>query len=230
MPAGFGPVALLGLFQTTGFVGLITLALYRGDAGKTAILAYTMPFWVLVLAAPVLGERITRAKLVAGACGLAGVVMIFSPWTIHGDVLGMALAVAAGLAWAVAVMVAKRIAVRGVWALLSLNAWQMLIGAVPLGIVGFAAPGRPVHWTAAFIVALLYSVVLGTSIAWFLWLFVLSRLSASVSALAALIIPVVGILADWAQLGARPGWWEVLGSATLILGLGMIARIQRGTA
>jgi hypothetical protein len=141
MPTGLGSMAPLGLFETTAFVGLITLARYQGDAGRIAIRVSTMPCWVLVPAAPVLGERFTWAKLVAGACGLARVVMLFSPWTIHGDLLGMALAAAAGLAWAVAVMIAKRIAVRGVWALLSLNAWQILIGAIPLGIVGCAARG-----------------------------------------------------------------------------------------
>jgi drug/metabolite transporter (DMT)-like permease len=66
---------------------------------------------------------------------------------------------------------------------------------------------------AAFLfLALLYSVLFGTGIAWILWLFVLSRLSASISGLAALMIPVVGILADWAQLGVRPGLWETLGA------------------
>lgn len=103
-----------------------------------------------------------------------------------GDVLGMALAVAAGVAWVLAVMIAKRIAVRGLWALVCRNAWQMLIGAVPIGIVGVAARGGPIHGTAAFIVALLYSVVLGTRIDWFHGLFVLSRLSANVSGLVAI--------------------------------------------
>lgn len=228
IPTGFGRLASLALFQTTGFVGLTILALYQGDAGKTAILAYTMPFWVLVLAAPVLGERITASKVLAGACGLAGMIMILSPWTMHGDLLGMVLAIGAGLDWAVAVMIAKSIPVRGAWGLLNLNAWQMLIGSVPLAIAALIVPGHPIHWTPAFIAALLYTVVLGTSLAWFLWLFVLSHLSASVSGLSALAIPVVGILADWVQLGARPGLWETLGSATLIVGLGLIAWTQRG--
>ncbi len=227
MPASGRRVLSLALFQTTGFVGLMTCALSLGDAGRTAILVYTMPFWVLLLAAPVLGERITRGKALAGGCGLAGVVMIFSPWTVHGDLRGMALATGAGLDWAVAVMIAKTMRVHGIWALLGLNAWQALFGSIPLGLLALLAHAHPIHWTAAFIVALIYSVVFGTGIAWFLWLFVLSRLSASLSGLAALIIPVVGILADWAQLGARPGLWESLGAATLIFSLGLIAWIQR---
>ena len=227
MPASPGRLILLALFQTTGFVGLTVCALAQGDAGRTAILVYTMPFWVLLLAAPVLGERITRGKVLAGGCGLAGVVLIFSPWTMHGDLLGMGLATGAGLDWAVAVMIAKTLRVQGIWALLSLNAWQTLLGCMPLGIAALVLHGHPIQWTPAFIVTLLYSVVLGTGIAWFLWLFVLSHLSAGLSGLAALAIPVVGILAGWAQLGVRPDLWESLGAATLFFGLGVIAWIQR---
>ena len=230
MPTGLGRLTLLGLFQTTGFVGLINCALSQGDAGKTAILTYTMPLWVLLLAAPVLGERITKGKVLAGGVGFAGIIMIFSPWTVHGDTVGMALAIGAGLDWAIAVMIAKSVRLRDFWVLLALNAWQMLIGCVPLSIAAFAVRAPPIDWTPAFIATFLYSVVFGTGIGWFLWLFVLSRLSASLSGLVTLIIPVIGILADWAQLGARPGPWESLGAATLILGLGSIAWTQRPRA
>jgi len=41
---------LLGLLTTTGSVGFSTWALESGAAGKTAVLVYTMPFWVLLLA------------------------------------------------------------------------------------------------------------------------------------------------------------------------------------
>ena len=122
----------------------------------------------------------------AGACGFLGIVMIFSPWTMHGDLSGMALATGAGLDWAVAVMIAKTMRVHGIWALLGLNAWQALFGSIPLGLLALLAHAHPIHWTAAFIVALLYSVVLGTRIDWFHGLFVLSRLSANVSGLAAI--------------------------------------------
>jgi len=41
---------LVGLLQTTGFVGLIMWALQSGGAGKTSVLTYTMPFWLLLMA------------------------------------------------------------------------------------------------------------------------------------------------------------------------------------
>ena len=226
-PPVIGKMLLLALFQTTVFVSLATLAVSFGDPGKSAILAFTMPFWVLLLAAPVLGERITPGKAVAGGLGLTGVVLILSPWTAHGDYLAMALAMAAGLDWAIAVMIMKKIPVQGTWSLLSLNAWQALVGAVPIAIVALVVPASPIHWTTPFVLALAYNVVLGTGLAWFMWLFILSRLSAGISGLSSLVIPVIGILADWAQLGERPGLWESAGAAALVTGLGLVAWNQR---
>ena len=226
-PPVIGGMLLLALFQTTIFVALATFAVYIGNPGKSAILAFTMPFWVLLFAAPVLGERITRGKAIAGGLGVVGVILILSPWTVHSHFLGLLLALAAGFDWAIAVMIAKKTGLHGTWSLLSLNAWQALIGAIPLAIVALLLPSSPIHWTTPFILALAYNVALGTGLAWFMWLFILSRLPASVSGLSSLIIPVIGILADWAQRGQRPGGWESLGAFALILGLGLIAWTQR---
>ena len=44
------PVILIGLAQTAGFQALVQWALVDGGAGKTALLAYTMPFWMIPLA------------------------------------------------------------------------------------------------------------------------------------------------------------------------------------
>ena len=51
-------VALLGVLQTGAFTALIQWALVAGGAGKTAVLVYTMPFWVIPMAWWVLGERV----------------------------------------------------------------------------------------------------------------------------------------------------------------------------
>lgn len=222
-------MVLLALFQTVGFVSLTSFALATGNAGKTAILAYTMPFWVLILAVPLLGERITRGKALAGGLGFAGLLLIVSPWTVHPNFTSTLLAAGAGLDWALAVMVAKKIPAHGTWELLALNAWQTLVGCVPLVAAAFLVPAPAIRWTPAFDLALVYNIVLGTSLAWFLWLFVLSRLPAGLSGLSALIIPIVGIAAAWLQLGERPGPWEAAGVVAVVCGLGLLAWSERRT-
>jgi len=51
-------VALLGVLQTAAFTALIQWALVAGGAGKTAVLVYTMPFWMIPMAWWWLGERV----------------------------------------------------------------------------------------------------------------------------------------------------------------------------
>ena len=67
-----GKTALLGIFQTTGFVGLISWSLSVGDAGKSAVLAYTMPFWVIVFGWPFLDERLRGWQWPAVLLALSG--------------------------------------------------------------------------------------------------------------------------------------------------------------
>ncbi len=217
------PMVLLAMFQTVGFMSLASLAISTGHAGKTAILAYTMPFWVLVLAVPILGERLTRGKVLAGGLGFAGLLLILAPWRAHPTSLSALLAAGAGLDWAIAVMIAKKMRVRKTWDLLALNAWQMLVGCIPLVVAAIFIPARPIHWTVTFDVTLAYTVIFGTSLAWLLWLIILSRLPAGLSGLSSLIIPIVGIVSAWAQLGERPGFWEGLGVICVVAGLALLA-------
>ena len=69
----------------------------------------------------------------------------------------------------------------------------------------------------AFIAALVYNVIPGSVVAYLIWLYVLSKLSAGTAGLSALAVPVLGLCAAWLQLGERPGALEGVGMG-LILG------------
>ena len=64
-PQHLKEAAWIGVMQTGLFLLLNNWALSQGDAGKTAVLVFTMPFWVLVLAWPILDERIEGWSWVA---------------------------------------------------------------------------------------------------------------------------------------------------------------------
>ena len=89
----------IGLLQTTAFVGLLMWALQSGGAGKTSVLTYTMPFWLLVLAWAFLGERLHGAQWVAVALALCGLVLVLEPWRLQGAFSSL-LAVGGGFCWA----------------------------------------------------------------------------------------------------------------------------------
>ncbi|MCE5255182.1 MAG: DMT family transporter [Actinomycetia bacterium] len=214
-PKAFWPTALLGLLQTTGFVGLMTWALEGQGAGKTSILTYTMPFWVLLMAWVVLGERLRGFQWLAVGLALCGLILILQPWSLEGKFRDF-LAVGGAVSWAASAVYAKVLRKHHEVDLLALTAWQLLLGSLPLIVIAAATWTRPPEWTGTFIWTLIYSIVLGSGLAWILWLYILDSFSAGEAGLASLLNPVIGMSAAWIQLGERPGLLEGLGMIAIV--------------
>lgn len=218
---------LLGLFQTTLFIGLVCWALVSGHAGKSAVLAYTMPFWVILLAPFFLHERLKGLQWLAVLLAFVGLLLIFAPWHRSPDLASSVLALLAGMAWGISVIVAKKTPVDGGWDLLSLTGWQMLFGSLPLIVVALWVPAPPIQWTPAFLWTLFYNVVPANALAWALWLFVVGRLSATLSGLASLASPIVGVLTGWLQLSEVPSASDSLGMLLVFAALGVLPLAAR---
>jgi drug/metabolite transporter (DMT)-like permease len=221
-PPALGYTLAIGLLQTTAFMGLISLALNSGGAGKVAMLTYTMPFWLLLLAWAFLGERLHGTQFLAVGLSLAGLMLVIAPWQLHGLLSG-ALAVASGVAWAASALVVKLLQRRQDVDVLSLTTWQLAFGSLPLILlVALTHSGGP-QWTATFIGTLSYTVLLANVLAWALWLYALRALSAGTAGLGTLAIPVVGMVAAWLQLGERPDAVEAAGMAAIVGALAILA-------
>ncbi len=216
-------LAWLGLLQTTGFIGFTMWALVNGAVGKTAVLVYTMPFWIIVLAKLALGERMHAAQRFAVALALPGLVMVLTPWHSHGGLKSDLLAIIAGVFWAAGTLYAKILRRRTNFDLLSLTAWQMLFGTIGLIVIAALMPPAPLHWSGSFIGALAYNVILGNALAWFLWLYALDTLPAGVASLGTLATPIVGLLAAALQLGEIPDLPETAGMLLIGLALTLIS-------
>jgi drug/metabolite transporter (DMT)-like permease len=226
-PPPLGPVLLVGLAQTLGFQALVQWALVEGGAGQTALLAYTMPFWVVGVAWVVLGERPARAQLLTIALAFIGLVLVLEPWHGIGAPRSVALAIAAGLCWAIGTVLSKRMFVRGQAGVLSLTAWQMLFGTIGLVIVSSCVPEKPIAWTPTFIAALAYNAVLASGLAWAVWAWVVERLPTQVAGLSSLVIPIMGVLFAWALLGEAPSLAEACGIALVAIALLLVATRNR---
>ncbi|HJR70010.1 MAG TPA: EamA family transporter [Gammaproteobacteria bacterium] len=226
-PRHVGKTILLGIFQTTGFVGLISWALTIGDAGKSAVLGYTMPFWVIILGWPFLPDRLRGWQWPAAGLILVGLVLVLEWWEGSTSTLASALALGAGISWAVSVIVFKNIPLASRSDLLALTAWQMLYGVIPLVAIAMLVDERPIVWSNPFIGALIYNGIGGMAIAPLLWLYILQRLPATISGLNALAVPLVGVIAAWLQLGERPSAAEGIGMALILGGLAVLMSSQR---
>jgi drug/metabolite transporter (DMT)-like permease len=183
------PMILIGLCQTAAFQGLEQWALVSGGAGHVALLAYTMPFWAVLLAWLLLGDKPTGRHWLGLALAAVGLLCIIEPWRAMGSPLSTSLALAGGVAWAAGTVLSKRMFRRHAPSVLNLTAWQMLVGGLALGVVAVAVPQRSIEWDWAFIAGLAYAAVLASSLAWWLWSIVLQRLSTTVASVSSLGVP-----------------------------------------
>jgi len=212
----------IGLLQTSLFNILATAALSVGGAGKGSVLAYTMPFWLLLLARLFLAERLRGLQWPAVALAFAGLVLVVRPWDI-GGALGGVLACVAGFVWAAGALLIKLLQRRTEVDSLSLTAWQMVLGAVPLvAIAALTQSGWP-QWTGTFVACLAYVVLLSSGLCWVLWTFALRSLPAGAAGMGTLAVPVVGVTAAWIQLGERPAAVEAAGMALIVAALAVLA-------
>jgi drug/metabolite transporter (DMT)-like permease len=214
-------VLLIGLLQTTATFALVTWALVSGAAGKSAVLNYTMPFWVVLFAWPILGERPPRAQQAAVALAFAGLALLVHPGAHAG--LPELLALASGVAWALGVVVTKRLQTRHRVDTLSLSAWQTLLGGAGLVALALAFPSRPMSWSPLLVFAVLYNGVLVGAVCWFLWFWALQHLDAGLASLGILSVPVLGLLFGVALLGERLSTGEWTGVALIVVALALIA-------
>jgi len=213
--------AMLGLVQVGAFVVLSHYALLAGGAGKVAVLTYTMPFWMILFARVLLAERMGTAQWAAVVAAFAGLLAIVAPWNLS-SLAASVLAVASGAVWALAAVLSKKWPAKGA-DLLTLTAWQLAFGAVPLVLLSLAHDHAPVRWTGEYALMLFYSAVFATAGGWLLWTFILANAPAGVAGLNSLGVPVFALLASAWQLGERPLPLEWAGMATVVGALAFLA-------
>jgi drug/metabolite transporter (DMT)-like permease len=223
----FPTMLVLGLLQTVGFTGLLIWALVEGGAGKTAVLTYTMPFWVMLLAWPMLGEKVQGWQWLAVISAVFGMLLIFDPLHIKADGFSMFLAIISGVSWALSAIISKKLHRRSPHLdLLNLTAWPMMLGSVPMLAIAFIVPAPSIQWTGYFIGSVLFNVFLSGALAWLLWLYALQILPAGVASMASMLAPVIGVLAAWIQLNEVPNRVELIGMVLIALSLVIISFVS----
>lgn len=223
----FPTMLVLGLLQTVGFTGLLIWALVEGGAGKTAVLTYTMPFWVMLFAWPMLGEKVQGWQWLAVIAAIFGMLLIFDPLHIKADGFSMFLAIISGVSWALSAIISKKLHKRSPHLdLLNLTAWPMLLGSIPMVVIAFIVPAPEIQWSSYFIGAVLFNVLLSGALAWLLWLYALQILPAGVASMASMLAPVIGVLAAWIQLDEVPDGMELIGMILIALSLVIISFVS----
>jgi drug/metabolite transporter (DMT)-like permease len=218
---------ILGLFQTAGFTGFLIWALLEGGASKTIILVFTMPLWVAMMAWPLLRERLTASQWLASGISMLGIGIIFNPLNEGNNIFSCSLALASGFSWACGVILSKKIHIRfPKLDLLTMTAWQMLWGSIPLFIILFIVNSGPIIWTNYFISIVLFNIIFVNAIAYLLWFFALKHLKASSVSMLSLLTPIAGGISAWFLLDEVPNDYEKIGYFLILLGLFVLLFFQ----
>lgn len=186
----------------TGFLqfflnyGLLFWGEQHISSGLAAVLQATIPAFGLILARIYVGESITGLKIFAILLGLGGVAVIFKEQLqLNGQMafLGsMAVVIGAfAAAYASVLTKAKGRAEHPA----SLVFAQMLIGHIPLWIVGLAVEGNPLNhrWTQNAVVCVLYLAVIGSIVAFWLYYWLLSKIDVTKAMMIAFVTPLIAV-------------------------------------
>ena len=227
-------IAGSGLLQFTLNYGLVFWGEQHISSGLAAVLQSTFPLFGLVFAHLYLpSERITFLKVAGVLLGILGVAVIFSDQlTIAGSLalLGSMALVLSALFGSYSNVLVKKYG--GKIDPQILAASQMVCGFVPLLAVGFATEGNPLRfrWTVPALLSLMYLVIVGSVIAFALYYWLVRNMDVTKTMLIALVTPVVAVVLGMIVLDEQLNWRLLVGSACIMLGLGLIVwRRPRGT-
>lgn len=216
-------VLLIGLTQVTGFIVFQTWALVEGGPGKTAVLIFTMPIWTLLLAWPLLGERVRGKQWLAAASTLAGLLLIIEPWDMHSSLFSKFLGLMAALCWAIGTILIKRLRATQQVDLMNVTTWQIILGAIPLVLLALIVPERPTDWALPYVGILAFVSIGSMALCWWLWIYILDRVPAWEASLSILGTPVVAIVASRLSFGEEFKSSEIAGIVLIGCGLALLS-------
>ena len=225
-------VCFLAILNITAWNTLIMFGIQQMPAGRSAILAYTMPVWATPISILLLNERLSPRKVVGLCFGMAGMAVLLGDdlTTLRGNPLGALMILAAAVIWAFGTVLLRK------WKLPipqnALTGWLMIVGWVPIAI---AAPMldpnllnavRDFSPTAWFAIA--YNIALAGTAAHWAWFTLARTLPVAVSSMSSLPVPVVGVFAGMIVLGERPGPAEWIALALVVCALVAVLWPGRG--
>jgi drug/metabolite transporter (DMT)-like permease len=217
------PIVLsYGLLAIGGSMALMNLALLTAPAGRSSVLMYTLPLWVVPLMAVATGAVPTRRETVGLVLGLAGLMLLLDPTAIgrssQDALAGSAMLLLAALLGAVALVHVRLHHWHGTP--FDVQLWQLLVALVPMTVLAFAleAPGS-FTWDLRTVLILLYSGPLATAFAYWASQSAAQAIGPLGTSVGFLAVPVVGVIGAALVLGEQVPPSEALGM--LVTGVGI---------
>lgn len=193
----WGKIIISSLMICVGFYSTQIFAMQFVDSGLSAVLVFTMPIFIGILAHYFLGERLNAPKITGLLFGILGLLSILWPQLQHlhfnTALLGQALLILSGFFWALTtVYIKKNFAA---YDKMKLTIWQMLLGGAVILICALPFEPLDVHiWLNPLNdTVLVYIAVVGTGFAFVLWNWIVSQVDTFVASISVMSIPILSL-------------------------------------
>lgn len=206
------PLALIGFANIGLFFGLLFVSASRLPGGLAATLGSMQPLIVAFLAWPLLLRRPRIGQVLAALAGIAGVGLLVLDGAVKLDAIGVAAALAGAASMATGTVLIERWGKLGTP--LALAAWQLALGGLLLLPVALFVEGLPPAPSLRNLAGLSYLVVIGTALAYWLWVRGIAVIGAEIAFLG-LLSPLVATLLGALLLGEWFGAQQWLGIAII---------------
>ncbi len=215
-------IIFTGITQIAFCNAAMQTALVDLGSGMAAMLNYTMPIWVAILARIFLKEELSWRKICGIVLSLLGLGVLLNV-DLSGNFKAIGLALSAAMVWG-----AGNVAMKGKLMgcdLTALNAWQMLTGALVLMPYTYLAGETVAQWNMVSLLCVAYNGALASAVAFLLWCYIIKHMEAGKAAISILATPVVGVLGGIICLGET--MTPMMGAGMLLVFAG-IFMAQRG--
>jgi len=198
----FGPVVAISVFLGGLNFGLFYVALGLGSGSMAAVAYQLAPPFTVLLAWPLLGERLSLRLSAGVLLAFVGVIVLAVVPGLSMHVFPLLLVVAAAFSFAVANVLTKR---HGPFDPLMLMGWSSLLAAPQVMLVSFMVEhGQLAALVAADArgwLALSYTVFIGGILGFTLWFWLIARCSMARVAPFGLLLPVFALISSVLFLG-----------------------------
>lgn len=213
----------IALLHMGAFAALMATGLQTVAAGRSIVLGFTTPLWVIPGAMLFLGERLTAQRAAGVALGLAGLALMFNPasfdWSDTRVLRGNGLLLLAAFCWAVSIVHIRKH--RWISTPYQLVFWEVLIATLLLALLAVGFEGAPhIVWNTQVVLLFLYGGVIGVALAYWAMAMVNRSLPAVTTSLGVLATPVVGMLSAIVFLDEA---FDLILAVAMLLILGGIA-------
>lgn len=212
----------VGWLHMVGFSVLVSFGMQYLPAGRSIVLGYTAPLWVVPAAWIFLGEKPGLRRWLGLFVGMSGLALILQPasmdWSSPDILLGHGLILLGAFLWAISIVYGR--AHRFVTSTFELLPWQLLLACLTQLLLALIFEGVPeIDWTPELILLLAYGNLISSALAYWAMNSVNRGLPASTTALALLGVPVVGLLSSKLFLSEPVDATLMIATALIIFGI-----------